>query len=190
MTVGDDFEILSVVGINDYAPEIGKLLWMLEDGRRRLKQGLAKIDATQEQAILDWRQRPEVNSIGALLYHIAAIEADWLFAEVLADYKPETAVSWPDQFLSYNIRDEQGWLTHVPDEKLAHHLRRLDTVRSLLLDAFRGMSLAEFRRLRRLEHYEVTPEWVLHHLIQHEAEHRGQILERRTEAERILLRPG
>ena len=188
--MGDDLEVLSIAGISDYAPEIGTLLWMLEDGRRRLKQGLAEMDTTQEQAILDWRPRPGVNSIGTLLYHIAAIEADWLFAEVLADYTPETAVSWPDQLLSYNIRGEQGWLTPVPGETLAHHLRRLDTVRSLLLDAFRGMSLAEFRRLRRLEMYEVTPEWVLHHLIQHEAEHRGQILERRAEAERILVLPG
>jgi uncharacterized damage-inducible protein DinB len=120
------------------------------------------------------------------LYHIAAIETDWLFAEVLADYTPETAVSWPDALLPYDVRDEKGWLTHVPDEKLTSHWQRLDAVRSILLDAFRGMSPAEFRRPRHLEKYDVTPEWVLFHLIQHEAEHRGQILERRTEAERTL----
>jgi uncharacterized damage-inducible protein DinB len=45
----------------------------------------------------------------------------------------------------------------------------------------------EFRRPRHLEQYDVTPQWVLHHLIQHEAEHRGQILDRRTEAEQTLL---
>jgi uncharacterized damage-inducible protein DinB len=179
-------ESLSVDGLSEYEPEIGNLLWMLEDGRGRLKKGLAEMDAAQEQAVLDWRPRLGVNSIGTLLYHIAAIETDWLFAEVLADYTPETAVSWPDSLLPHDVRDEQGWLTHVPEEALATHLQRLDTVRSILLDAFRGMSLAEFRRLRHLEQYDVTPEWVLHHLIQHEAEHRGQILERRTEAERML----
>lgn len=85
------------------------------------------------------------------------------------------------------MRDEQGHLTHVPGESLTNHMQRLDTVRRLLLDAFRGMPLDEFRRPRHLEQYDVTPQWVLHHLIQHEAQHRGQILDLRTEAERILL---
>ncbi len=184
--MSDKYRTLSVVPLSGYEPEIGRVLWMLEEGRERLKQGLAKIDAAKEQAILDWRPRPGTNSIGTLLYHIAAIEADWLFAEVMAEYEPDTPVSWPNRFFSHDIRDEKGWVTHVSGEAMAHHLQRLDVVRSILLDAFRGMSLAEFRRLRRLEAYEVTPEWVLHHLIQHEAEHRGQILERRTEAERVL----
>jgi uncharacterized damage-inducible protein DinB len=37
------------------------------------------------------------------------------------------------------------------------------------------MDYADFRRLRHLPKYDVSPEWVLHHLLQHEAEHRGQI---------------
>jgi uncharacterized damage-inducible protein DinB len=34
--------------------------------------------------------------------------------------------------------------------------------------------------------YDVTPEWVVHHLMQHEAEHRGQIGELRVAAEQAL----
>jgi uncharacterized damage-inducible protein DinB len=37
------------------------------------------------------------------------------------------------------------------------------------------MSLQEFRRVRVLPDYDVTPDYVLHHLMQHEAEHRGEI---------------
>jgi uncharacterized damage-inducible protein DinB len=37
-----------------------------------------------------------------------------------------------------------------------------------------------------LADYETTPEWVLHHLMQHEAEHRGQIGELRRWAEKVL----
>ena len=58
---------------------------------------------------------------------------------------------------------------------LTDSLDRLETVRGHLLAAFREMSLAEFRRVREFPDYDVTPEGVLHHLIQHEAEHRGQI---------------
>lgn len=37
------------------------------------------------------------------------------------------------------------------------------------------MTAADFHRARRLPQYEVSPAWVLHHLAQHEAEHRGEL---------------
>jgi len=179
-------ESRAVNSLAGYQPEIGAMLWMLEDGRRRLKEALADLDAAGEGAILGWRPRPDVSSISTLLYHVAAIEADWLFEEVLADYTPPTAVAWPDALFPYHIRDQAGHLTPMTGGTLAGHWQRLDAVRAILLEAFKGMTLAEFRRPRRLARYHVTPEWVLHHLIQHEAEHRGQMAERRGEAERGL----
>jgi hypothetical protein len=62
-------------------------------------------------------------------------------------------------------------------------VNRLETVRGLLLESYQPMDLPEFRRARLLERYDVTPEWVLHHLMQHEAEHRGQIRSLRAGAE-------
>jgi len=47
----------------------------------------------------------------------------------------------------------------------------------MLVDALVTMSLSEFRRVRHLDDYDVTPEWVIHHLLQHEAGHRGQGIE-------------
>ena len=69
---------------------------------------------------------------------------------------------------------------------LEHHLHRLDCVRMYLLASFRGMTVPEFYRLRPFPEYRVSAEWVLHHLIQHEAEHRGQIQLLRALAERDL----
>jgi len=48
------------------------------------------------------------------------------------------------------------------------------------------MSLEEFRRPRSFPQYRVTAEWVLHQLIQHEVEHRGQIQLLRSLAEHTL----
>ena len=66
------------------------------------------------------------------------------------------------------------------------HIDRLDAVRAIFLIALRGMTVDEFRRVRRLSDYDVTHEWVIHHLMQHEAEHRGEIAALRAEAERAL----
>ena len=55
--MGDNMvRLLSIGGLQGYEPEIGTLLWMLEEGRNRLKEGLTDIDRFQEQKILDWRK--------------------------------------------------------------------------------------------------------------------------------------
>lgn len=66
---------------------------------------------------------------------------------------------------------------------LASHFDRLDAARAELPAAFGTMTLDDFRRPRILPQYAVTPEWVLHHLAQHEAEHRGHIAVTRSSAE-------
>ena len=122
--------------------------------------------------VLDWTPPAGGNSIGTLLYHVALIEADWLLAEVLelADFPPDVLALFP-----LDVRDEGGGLTPCFGLDLAAHLARLEATRARLLATFRPMDVAEFRRIRQLPAYDVTPEWVLHHLLQHEAEHRGEI---------------
>ena len=164
-----EIERLQIEPLPAQNPNIGRALWQLAGARQRLKQGLADLDET----LLDWEPYPDGNSIGTLLYHIAAIEVDWLFAEVLErPFAPEIVELFP-----YPVRNDAGRLFPVTGVSLPDHLQRLDTVRRFLLDVYAELTLADFRRARQLPHYHVTPEWVLFHLTQHEAEHRGQIQE-------------
>lgn len=157
-------------------PTIGLWLWALQDSRQRTMEELKDLSP----ALVDWLPPDHESSIGTILYHLADIEADWLYVEVLEQtFPPEVVALFP-----YATRDEQGQLTQVQGISLAKHLERLATVRGLLLDVFQQMDLAEFRRVRSLPYYDVTPEWVLHHLMQHEAEHRSQIGWLRIRAER------
>lgn len=157
-------------------PEIGRWLWALQDTRQRTLNGLGGLTSP----IIDWLPPNDESSIGTVLYHIALIETAWLFTEILErPIPPEVLKLFP-----YDDRDEQGLLTQVQGLSLEQHLKRLETVRGLLLDVFQPMPLEEFRRARSLPEYEVTPEWVLHHLMQHEAEHRSQIGALRATAER------
>lgn len=160
-------------------PEIGRWLWALQDVRRRT---IGELDGLSPAAV-DWLPGDNDNTIGTVLYHIANIEADWLYVEVLEEpFPPEVSALFP-----YVTRDEQGQLTQVEGITLEEHLGRLQRVRDLLLGAYRKMDRAEFRRLRSLPQYDVTPEWVLHHLMQHEAEHRSQIGALRARAQRHLV---
>lgn len=156
-------------------PDIGRWLWALEECRGRTMRVLADLPP----ALVDRLPGGEESSIGTVLYHIADIEADWLYAEVLEQpFPPEVAALFPSP-----TRDEESHLTQVQGFTLEEHLQRLETVRALLLDVYQQMDMADFRRPRSLPQYDVTPEWVLHHLLQHEAEHRSQLGALRAMAE-------
>lgn len=148
--------------------EIATWTAALTECRARTLKAIAGIT----QAELDWEHPIGPNSIGTLLYHIALIESDWLYTEILQRPIPE------DLSLLFRLdaRESNGKLTNVHDEPASRHEYRLRVVREQFLRTLSTMTLAEFRRVRRLPDYDVTPKWVVFHLLQHEAEHRGQVV--------------
>lgn len=153
------------------ASQVGLLLAALEDGRRRTLRELAGLDDEM------LRRRPDrlpLHTIAQLLYHVALIEADWVLSEI--QELPESA--WPDWVeaeFPIDVRDHEGRLSRIPPEPKARALARLARVRSHTLSAIGGLDDVELHRIRSLPAYDVTPAWALHHLVQHEAEHRAQI---------------
>ena len=174
MVQSADRRRLTVEPLEGYAPEVARALWGMVDTRRRTLRTLEGVS----DEVLDWSPPYDAaNSIGTLLYHLADVEASWLFRETL-EVEP-----WPDEVATlfpHVDRDDAGVLTVVAGLPMTAHLDRLADVRSMLLESLREMTAADYRRPREPEAYDVTPEWVLHHLMQHEAEHRGQIGEVRV----------
>ncbi len=148
-------------------PIVARFLTMLADCRTTTMESIKSLRFD----LLYWRRNDFDSNISDLLYHIAYVEADWLYRNVLEKKIPQDLT----QHLSYRDRDNGGRLVHIGEEELESSLGRLDGVRRSLNDTYASMDMAEFRRLRHSEDQDVSPEWVLHHLIQHEAEHRGQI---------------
>ena len=68
-----------------------------------------------------------------------------------------------------------------------NQLARMAASRQQVLTELRSLSAADFYRVRQLDAYDVTPEWVLYHLLEHEAGHRGEIGELRRQAERARM---
>lgn len=150
-------------------PEIGYALAALEDARRRTLETVAGVPPR----VLDWPPPFERNSIGTLLYHIPLIEASYLWEDTLQQPPPpEIGALFP-----HPVRDASGLLYHVEGVSLDEHLERMAAVRACLLEAFCRLTLEDFHRPRQVEGYAITPHYVLHHLCQHEAEHRGHIQE-------------
>jgi uncharacterized damage-inducible protein DinB len=153
-------------------PTIGPVLAALQDARART---LSTLDNLPPGA-LDAQPSAGTNTIGMLLYHIALVEASWVYEDILGqtDLPPDLVRYFP-----HDSRDEQGLLTALEGASLQTYLDRLAAVRVRALTIYCTMTPDDFRRPRYVEvedgAYNVTPEWVLYHLMQHEAEHRGQI---------------
>ena len=146
---------------------------MLGDTRRRLLRDLEDLDP----ALLDETPSWAPNSIGTLLYHVAAIELDWTFADLL-----EGRAGFPDGvegWFPVDVRERDGRLSPVV-EPLDRLLARLEWVRSHLLAVLATFEDADLNATVTNDGDESGRSWVLHHLMQHEAEHRGQIGEIRA----------
>jgi uncharacterized damage-inducible protein DinB len=162
-----------------FAGEIGRWMWCLEDTRRRTLDNISGISHSE----LDWQPDPGANTIGSLLYHLAAIEMSYLFEDLLAGAEFPSDL---DILLPYNVRQIDGSLVGVKGEALTDYLNRLGMCRNLLVQFFQRMEADQFHNPVQLEEYSISPSWVLHHLMQHEGEHRGQIEEIRRLYQRSL----
>ena len=158
--------------LTDYEPLVGSWLSAFQDARRRTIETLEGLKPN----IIDWPPPWSANTVNALLYHLAAIEADWLFTDILekSEFPPQI-----DELFPCDVHDADGNLTSVPGTSLEAHIQRLADMREYFMTAMRAINDRDFRRARKFPDYRVTPEWVIYHLIQHEAEHRGQIMDLR-----------
>jgi uncharacterized damage-inducible protein DinB len=151
-------------------PEIGRALAALAETRERTLEAVADLPP-------EWLDAPPpvgVNTIGSLLYHIAQTESGNLYDNLLGQPPPPDVVARIP-----GHRDAQGVLLTRPGERLDSYLDRLRFVREKLVAAYQPLTLAEYQAARPrsgvVPHYEISGAWILHHLMQHEAEHRGHI---------------
>jgi len=147
-------------------PDIGRWLAALDEVRRDTLKLLVGLP----DSVVDRDPGDGGDTIGTILYHVALVEADWVFSDLL-DRESELG---RDLFPA-DDRDEGGRLSPVRGETMAQHLDRLSRTRSMVLGALCSMSPEEFHRVRARSDYDVSADWVVFHLIDHEVEHRVRL---------------
>ena len=162
-------EVLSLEPVAD-DPEVGHWLSAMADSR---SDTLKELDGRVSDDMLEAVPDDDLNSIGTILYHVALVEADWVLVDVLG---PDAAPEWPKDLLPYGDRDRDGRLTEVRrrDARGSRAAARGGPghrARALRADVERGVPQV----LRPREDFDLSAAWVLHHLLQHEAEHRAHI---------------
>lgn len=157
-----------ITDINGYSPHIGRLVSMMNYVRRTTLEEVEDLSVEQ----LDYLHDADSNSIGALLMHIAAVEASYQESTLGFDsFKgPDSAELRMALDLGERARRK------IKGHGANHYLRILETVRSKTLEEFA-------KRDDRWLHEE-TPFWDRRrannyfkwfHVFEDELNHRGQI---------------
>ena len=155
-----------VLDPGDGDPEIGRWLAALDEVRRDTLEVLK--DLPEDAADRDPGDGGD--TVGTILYHVALIEADWVFSDVL-----DREADIDHDLFPADDRTKDGHLSQIQGESMAQHLDRLAQIRALVLAALGAMSAEDFHRARARDDYDVSADWVVFHLIDHEVEHRVRL---------------
>jgi uncharacterized damage-inducible protein DinB len=161
--------LVSIDPAAGFDPIIGLYVAQLDDVRARTKRYADGLTESQ----LAWHPNPKVESIGTLLLHIAAVEVSWIQEDI--GRKP-MGEEWK---IAFPIRFD---IPQVSDKRLEYFLDLLDSTRAATRDQLASLSDDDLARaVVSLESADdpdaprYTIEWILYHLLEHEAHHTGQI---------------
>ena len=159
----------TIAAVPGFVPKVGQFVAQLEDVRRQLKKYVEGL--TPEQ--LSWFPNPKVESIGTLLLHIAAVECSWIGEDIM---RRPMADDWK---IAFPIRFGIPQITGQP---LDFYLKTLDAVREQTKKDLATLHEDDLPRLITpldpgdpSSTMKFTTEWILYHVIEHEAHHKGQI---------------
>lgn len=153
-----------------FSREIGFYLSEWEKTRAELREIAA--DLSNEE--LSQRLMPQAHQIGALILHLGESEAGWIHAIIAGkelNDEEKRFVHWCDT--TETDFAEKDYSAHDCIEKID----KISEMSRAILAKFADDDLERLFGYERSsgEQVEVSLRWVLHHLIDHEANHKGQI---------------
>lgn len=161
---GDEKRIIVLNRSEDLSPSVALWFSMMDKVRSRL---LKQVDGLSIEELDFTPDDKSVETIGTLILHIAAVEWSWIFEDidgVEMDYE-----KWKHAFaLREDIPQQKG-------KKLKFYLDQLESVRSDVLKRLSEFNDSELHHLVDIGAAVVSIEWILFHIIEHEAMHIGQI---------------
>ena len=160
--MGKPIDIVPEQGLN---VEIGLLLAMLDDNTQNWREELG--DVPQEAVV--WQPVSNGHSIGAILFHIADVEAFWLHE--IATGQPRSQEE-RDALLSDATDQYGGKWPAPPIRPLAWYYEQHDAIRVRTREIVQEINNPEHVGKRRDK--EFTLRWLLYRVLAHEAYHGGQ----------------
>ena len=148
------------------SPRVALWFSMMQDVRKWLLQMMESISDEEIDYTPDERK---IETIGTLLLHIAGVEWGWIFGDI--DGKEVEFEKWKHAFaLSPDVDVPQ-----LKGQGKEFYLNRLSEVREEVRERLKRLQDDDVDRLVTSEGKKYSIEWILWHLVEHEAVHVGQI---------------
>ncbi len=157
-------DVTPVEGLN---LEIGLLLAMLDDNTQNWREELGDVP---DEAVI-WQPAPDMHSIGALILHIADVEANWLYEVAAGGARDEEELR---RLLSKETQQYAIRWPVPPRQPLVWYYAQQDAIRERTRQTVRALNDPNHIGTRRNKDF--TLRWLLHHVITHEAYHGGQAM--------------
>ncbi len=160
----DTKDVIALDRLGDLSPRVSFLFSMMEKVRERL---IRVVDRFADDEIDFSPDLSHIETIGTLLLHIAAVEWSWIFEDI--DGEEMDYEKWKHAF---PLRVDIAQLTGQGKQ---FYLDQLHEVRKDVRNRLRDLDDTELHHLVDLGEEKVSIEWILFHIIEHEAMHIGQM---------------
>ena len=157
-------QIFTLFFEDEFPSNIQLLLAQLKQVRERLLEVISGINSD----ILDFTpDEKNIETIGTLLLHIAAVEWSWIFEDIFG-----LEMDFEKWKYAFPLRKSVN-LPQLKGKSKLFYLNRLNEVRTRMIERLKEIS--DFNQLVASENNRYSIEWILFHLIEHESIHIGQI---------------
>jgi len=162
--------IMKIIQLNkedkELAPRIATFYSFFTEVRGYLLKMIVDIDDEMLDFTPDERT---VETIGTLLLHIAGVEWSWIIADI--EGKEIPFEKWKHAYaLSKDVDIPQ-----LVGKGIQFYKDKLDNVRKEVFDKLKDFTDDDLERIVEIEGKKFSIEWILYHVLEHEAMHLGQI---------------
>ncbi len=164
MMAKDQRNTILLEQVEELTPRVGFLFSMMQKIREKL---LRRIDELGFEEMHYSPHGRRIETIGTSLLHIAAVEWSWIFEDI-----GDTPMDYEKWKHAFPLREDIDQLTGKDKD---FYLQRLSEVRKEIFDWLKSIDDDTLDRMVPLGDTDVSIEWILFHLIEHEAMHLGQI---------------
>jgi uncharacterized damage-inducible protein DinB len=157
-----------------YSPHIGRYVAQMTEVREDLLHELDGLAVAQ----LDWHPDDQTESIGTLLLHLDAVEWTWIHEDIFGAKDDAYPGNWAEAMpIRMGVLQVQGRpLAAYRDQLAATRARTLEILRGFTdADLARQVGEAEPPPGKEPRSTLYTIDWIIWHIIEHEATHIGQV---------------
>ena len=149
-----------------YTPRVAQFYSYMVEVRKNLLRMINDVD----DLLIDFTpDEQSIETIGTLLLHIAGVEWSWIIADIEGKEIPYE--KWKHAYaLSKDVNIPQ-----LVGKGTNFYLEILEEVRNEVYEKLKKFSDDDLNRIVEIEGNKFSIEWILYHVIEHEAMHLGQI---------------